>query len=235
MSNIERRVTSNGVAIIGMAPSEDPNAFEWIPIQDWNWKSFSDLPESVVASLSSSGLLPSNIILENFPAPKERVVDGWLIGANGFSLFKIIPAGTNKWSVIGGFTSFKANTILVNEIIKSDLASQSSGSNQGPSGGAGIKLSAELSHAEVLPESLRRRLVAIKSPKHQESHIYSSGGEPGSTFDHRVDAIVVNSTQIFALKASQQIDCFAGESQTAARQRLSMSPWTVEMVYEKFA
>lgn len=234
MSEIERRVTSNGLANIGMAPSQDPNEIDWVPIEEWNWKTFGDLPESVVASLSASGLLPSNIILENFPAPNERVVDGWLIGPNGFSLFKIIPAGTNKWSVIGGFTAFKSNTMLITDNLKSDLASKTP-SSAASNSASGITLSDKLKNAEVLPESLRKKLNAIKSPKHENSNIYSFGGGPGSKFNHRVDAIVVNATQIFAVKAVQEIEHYSGESEAAARQRLSLSPWSVEMIYEKFA
>ena len=36
-------------------------------------------------------------------------------------------------------------------------------------------------------------------------------------------------------KAVQEIEHFSGESEAAARQRLSLSPWSVEMIYEKFA
>lgn len=235
MSDIVPRKPTAEISTIGMAPSEDPTKIDWQPILDWPWQTFGDLPQSVVASLSASGLLPSNIILENFPVPSEGIVDAWIIGSNGFSLFKIIPAGTNKWSAIGGFTPFKNPTLLLNDSIKSDILPSADGKETGKGSETGIELSRALSNANVLPESLRKKLFSIKTPRHEDSHIYSYYGGVGEKFNHRVDAITVNSTSIFAIKAVQEVQNYAGESVEATKKRLSASPWSVEMVYERFA
>jgi hypothetical protein len=235
MSNIEKRVNSSGLANIGMAPTEDPSKINWQPIDDWQWESFGQLPQPIVASLSSQGLLPSTIILENFPAPHNGTVDAWLVGANGFSIFKIMPAGNQKWDVVGRFTAFKNQTVLLTDSFKPDLAPGSNGASNSSSGIAGITLSDKLQNANVLPENIRKKLMAIKSPWYEDSHIYSRNTGAGGFMNYRVDAIVVNSTQVFAVKAIQQIDLFAGESESAATKRINTAPWNVEMVYEKFA
>jgi hypothetical protein len=234
MSNIERRSSSGGLANIGMAPTSDPTTYTWSPIVGWDWETFGQLPANVVAQISSQNLLPSNIILENFPAPENGVINAWIIGSNGFSIMKIIPSGNQKWDVVGRFTAFKAPTILLNDSINSEHGNRVSSNADTPKG-SGLELSSELSHASVLPESLRKKLVAIKTPWYQHSSIYSNNGGPGGVHKYVVHAITANATQIFALHAIQQIQVFVGESESQSAQRLNTAPWSVEMVYEKFA
>lgn len=235
MSNIERRVNSSGLANIGMAPTEDPNSLDWHPVTDWNWESFGELPQAVIAGLSSQSLLPSTILLENFPAPENGTINAWLVGANGFSVFKIMPAGNQKWDVVGRFTAFKSQTMLLTDSIKPDLSPGGKSSDQSSSSIAGIKLSNKLQQASVLPENIRKKLMAVKSPWHEEAHVYSRNTGEGGYMNYRVDAIVVNATQVFAVKAIQQIDLLPGESENAALKRINTALWNIEMVYEKFA
>jgi len=234
MSEIERRSSSGGVANIGMAPTSDPTNWGWSPIENWKWQSFGDLEESIIAKLSQEGLLPSNILIESFPAPIDGIVNAWLVGSNGFSIFKIIPAGSSQWSVIGRFTKFKNQTILLTDSIASSSPAMSGGSSSG-SAIAGIELSEALSSAEMLPETIRKKLYAIKTPWHEVASAVRYMGGPGDKASYQVSAITVNASQVFALKATQEIDVFAGESETAASKRLNLSTWNVEMVYEKFA
>jgi hypothetical protein len=100
---------------------------------------------------------------------------------------------------------------------------------------AAIELSPALNAASVLPENIRKKLMAIKSPVHEISHVYSYNSGAGGIMNYRVDALVVNKTQIFAVKAKQEIHLYAGESESSAASRLNSAPWNLEMIYEKFA
>jgi hypothetical protein len=234
MTEIERRGSSGGVANIGMAPTSDPTNWGWSPIQDWNWHSFGDLDESIVAKLSQEGLLPSNILIESFPPPVEGIVNAWIVGSNGFSIFKIIPAGAKQWSVIGKITQFKSQTILLTDSLSSSAA-PGLGSGSGGSAPAGITLSEELSSAEMLPERLRKKLHAIKTPWHEVASAVRYSGSPGENASYKVVAITSNASQVFALSAIQEVTVFVGESESAISQRLKNANWNIEMVYEKFA
>jgi hypothetical protein len=236
MTNIERRNNEGNLANIGFAPTSDPTSYTWSPIVGWEWQSFGELPQSIVAQISNQRLLPSNIILENFPAPVDGSVDAWIIGSNGFSVMKIVSSGAQKWDVIGRFTPFKAPTLLLTSSMYSELNHASNhvyGSNLNSN--TGIELSEKLSSASILPESLRKKLIAVKSPWHEHSSVYSNNSGPGGVFNYVVHAFTANATQVFALQAIQQIQVFVGESEEQSAQRLNSAPWSVEMVYEKFA
>ena len=112
----------------------------------------------------------------------------------------------------------------------SGLESSSSGSVA-----AGITLSEELSNAEMLPESLRKKLHAIKTPWYEVASAVRYIGSPGEIASYKVVAITSNASQVFALSAIQEVKVFAGESETAISQRLKNANWNIEMVYEKFA
>ena len=231
MSNLERR-SSGQLAQQSLAPTDDPNDVPWTNNDDHIWWQFSDLPESVVAQFASDNLLPDTILLQSFPQPQSdtKSVEGWLVGRNGFTFFTLIPAGKNKWALLGKFTKFLTPAQAITLDVSSDLVPSSA-----TGAGAGIGNGEDLGWASTLPSDLRKKLHAIKAKKAYICDTTRFGPDFPGKFSYTVEVATYNSTQFLAIAAVQEIEVHQGETQAAVEKRISSAPWTAKVIYEKYA
>ena len=241
MSDLVRR-SNNGISLADGGVGTNANDLDFSANPNQEWWELNDMPDDVLSQFHSQKLIPNKPYFAEVDAPEDnrveniRIVNGWVVGDDGFTKFAItkkLGSSDSKWKVEGTKLNFPAIAPCLKRDVEVDTEAASKDKSAPENSDTSNN---ELKSASTLPATLRRMLLSLRpfTAGNYDACIWQY--EPNfptvrsATFRYTVRVFAKNLNMFMAVEAIQEVELSPGTTKAEAEKMISKQPWASRVV-----